>query len=219
MSELSMGLAAAFAAGNVTLFGALKVEFPDHTLLLLDGSAVLAIGSDIYVGRDTIWGVCSSISEFSDGDATQAPHMVLTFQPPTNTAAANLTAATNQGAAVTIMVGAVNRVTGQVIPDPYVLFVGEWDVGTLTASKGDRAVSAEIVSIFERLFEQDEGARLTDAWLQSIWPGALGLQFHTVDPSNLPWGKSGVRDVTSGASTYAITDMAMATLRSLGFYS
>lgn len=216
MSELHPQLAAELEKANVALFGAMLVEFPDRDMCLLDGAGSLLIGNRWFAGRDDVYGVCSGISEFSDGDPTQAPHLTLTFQPPTNTAAAALTSALNQGSPTTLMLGAIDRTTGLVIPNPYELFVGEWDVATINIDKSERSVDVEIVSIFERLFEQDEGVRLTSSWLQSVWPNHKGLDFHTADPTNLPWGKEGSRAVAGGASSYVVSDAQKAILRRVG---
>src|SRR3546814_17704454 len=59
---------------------------------------------------------------------------------------------------------------------------------TLFRSGGQRSLSYTAVSVFERLFETDEGARAQDAWHQSIWPGEKGLEFMTGPAKNLYFG-------------------------------
>src|SRR3546814_8022190 len=64
---------------------------------------------------------------------------------------------------------------GLIIGQPEVKFLGEIDVPSLTIGEGgQRSLSYTAVSVFERLFATDEGARAQDAWHQSIWPGAKG---------------------------------------------
>src|SRR3546814_9722195 len=62
-------------------------------------------------------------------------------------------------------------------------------VPSLTIGEGgQRSLSYTAVSVFERLFETDEGARAQDAWHQSIWPGEKGLEFMTGTDKNLYFG-------------------------------
>src|SRR3546814_5312887 len=85
-----------------------------------------------------------------------------------------------QGSQVSIFVGAVDPTSGLIIGQPEVKFLGEIDVPSLTIGEGgQRSLSYTAVSVFERLFETDEGARAQDAWHQSIWPGEQGLEFMT----------------------------------------
>ena len=46
----------------------------------------------------------------------------------------------------------------------------------------------EAVSVWERLFDDGEGVRLTNAYHQSAWPGELGFEFVTAVQRQLPWG-------------------------------
>src|SRR3546814_6027753 len=71
---------------------------------------------------------------------------------------------------LSIFVGAVDPTSGLIIGQPEVKFLGEIDVPSLTIGEGgQRSLSYTAVSVFERLFETDEGARAQDAWHQSIW--------------------------------------------------
>ena len=87
------------------------------------------------------------------------------------------------------MVGAVDPISGIAIGAPEILFMGEIDVPTITLEQnGARKVEYTIVSVFERLFEVEEGQRASNGWLQSIWPGDLGLEHMTGTDVNLYWG-------------------------------
>lgn len=214
---LTPQMSAALAAADLTLFGCLKIELPAYTIRLLDGSAELLINGEPYVGCDPSFGTVALGENFSDGDPSQAPHLNLTFYPPDDASAVTLSSPAYQGSAVTLMVGLVDAGTGLVVPDPVVLFAGELDTTTLTISRGQRAVAVEVVSALERCFEQDEGARLNDGFHKSIYPGEQGLEFVTVDPTNLPWGAEGGRPsltLTGGASA---TDAATTLLRQAGY--
>lgn len=217
--SLTPEMQAALEAADVALFGCLKIELPDYTIRLVDGSATLVIGSETYVGRDPVFGTAYMGSEFSDGDAETVPHLTLTFLPPDDTSAATLANSAYQGAPVTMMVGAVYRETGQVVPDPVTMMVGELDTCLLAVSRGQRVVTMEVVSALAVCFEEDEGARLNDGFHQSIWPGELGFQFVTVNPTALPWGAEGGRPVISTAPTYSATDGNTFLLRQSGFFN
>lgn len=210
-------MGAALAAKRAKLFGSLKVELPGHTIRLLDGSAELMIGTEKYAGIDPVYGTVTLGESFSDGDPGTAPHLSLTFNPPDGSASAELSSAAFQGAAVTLMVGAVYRATGQVVPDPFLLFAGELDTSMITISRGKRAVPCSIVSALERCFEQDEGARLNDGFHQSIWPGELGFSLVVVDPTSLPWGSEGGRPAINITGVSSATDRAATLLRQAGY--
>jgi len=115
---------------------------------------------------------------------------------------ATLASAAAQFSAVTIWVGALDKVTGAVAADPHVLFVGEVDVPTLSGDAESRSLQYSVTSVFELLFEVDEGARLNNAFHQSVWPGELGFEYVSEVQRQLPWGAetarpAAVRDVLS----------------------
>lgn len=97
------------------LFGALKIELPSYTLRLLDGSASLQIGTEIYAGIDASFGTIASISELSEEMGDSAPEVTVTLMPPDVSATAVLSHPNMQGSVSTIMVGAVDAATGAVI--------------------------------------------------------------------------------------------------------
>ena len=93
-----------------------------------------------------------------------------------------------QGSRTRVWFGAINRVTGSPIPDPYLLYDGELDQPTLTTGLAKRTVDYDVVSMFDILFDNDEGARLADSFHQSIWPGERGLEFVTGIIRQIIWG-------------------------------
>ncbi|TCM17202.1 hypothetical protein EDF56_106318 [Novosphingobium sp. PhB165] len=179
----------ALAQPTVLLFGALKIELPDYNLCLLDGSASIVIAGETYTGQDPTFGTLSDISELSEEDGDDAPEITVTLYPPSLSATAVLANPSMQGCTATLMVGAADPLTGMAIGTPEILFLGEIDVPTVgTDGTGARTLSFTIVSVFERLFEVEEGQRATNGWHQSIWPGELGLDFMTGTDLNLYWG-------------------------------
>lgn len=182
-------LKAALSQPSVLLFGAIKISFPDYTLRLLDGAGQLVIAGETYVGQDPVFGTISSISQLDEEIGDSAPEVEIALFPPDVSAAAALSHPDMQGSIVNLMVGAADPVTGAVIGSPESLFLGEIDVPTIeTDGNGQRTVSYTVVSVFERLFEVEEGQRASNGWHQSIWPGELGLEHMTGTDVNLYWG-------------------------------
>lgn len=185
-------LQAALGQSVVTPFCAVRFLLPGKTLRLLDGagtvSFVVAGGMETFTGEDAEFGALGAVEQISGGEGDEAPELELTLYPPDATAAATLASPAMQGSEVAIFVGAIDPATGGVIGQPYLIFIGEIDVPTLTVSEGQRELTYSVVSVFERLFENEEGVRATDGWHQSIWPGERGLEFMTGTDSNLYWG-------------------------------
>jgi len=181
-------LTAALAADGVWLFGAVKIELPGKTLRLLDGSAVMTIGGEAYSGADADFGTLAAIDVITDNQEDEAPELRFSFFPVDGVATATLANPAMQGARVTIMVGAANIATMAPIGTPEIVFLGEVDVATLRTGEGQRVVEFTVVSVFERLFEVDEGQRASDGFHQSIWPGERGLDGMTGTTKKLYWG-------------------------------
>lgn len=179
----------ALSQPSVLLFGALKIALPGYTLRLVDGSATIIITGETYVGIDPNFGTISSISELTEEIGDSAPEVTVTLFPPDVSAAAFLSHPNMQGSIATLMTGAVDPISGIAIGAPEVLFMGEIDVPTIDFDQsGARTVEYTIVSVFERMFEVEEGQRASNAWLQNIHPGALGLMYMTGTDKNIYWG-------------------------------
>lgn len=181
-------LSAALAVDGVYFFAAMKIALPGKNLCLLDGAGQITIGADTYVGQDPDFGAISAIDSISDKDGEEAPELSLTMFPSSAASAATLANANMQGSIVQIICGVMDPATGLPVGTPEVKFLGEIDTVTLSVSEGRRELEFTIVSVFERLFEVDEGVRASDGWHQSIWPGELGLQYMTGTDKNLYWG-------------------------------
>ncbi|NWK98681.1 hypothetical protein DM806_24060 [Sphingobium lactosutens] len=198
------------------LFGAIRIDFPGYTLRLLDGSAEFPIGGEMYRGMDPTFGTIASLSEMSEDMDDSAPEVELTLFPPDVSAAAILSHPDMQGSPVRIMVGAIDPYSGAVLGTPETLFLGEIDVPTVAISEsGERTVSYTIVSVFERLFEVEEGQRASDSWHQSIWPGELGLEFMTGTDVNLYWGAKPPAGTTQKSSLGALASAAAKRMQTL----
>lgn len=188
-------LQAALEADAPFLLGALKIEFPDYTLCLLDGSGEITFGGHTYLGIDETFGAIESIDAIEESIGNEAPEIRLTLNPADGAASATLASSLMQGSRVTIFLGAFDPMSNSTIGQPEALFYGEIDVPTIDLSHGSRQVSYTIVTVFERLFEVAEGERASDGFHQSIWPGELGLEFMTGTVKTLYWGAK--RPITS----------------------
>jgi hypothetical protein len=188
MSLFTPAMEAELAKPFATVFGAVEIVLPAHTIRLLDGAGSLTFGGHTFTGQDDTFGVLSAIDSFSDGIGDEAPALNITLAPAGDAAAATLSSATMQGSPVTVWLGAVDRATGIVIADPLTIFVGELDQPILTADKGTRELEYECVSGFERLFSDDEGARLSDSHHKMVWPGETGLANVSSVTKTIYWG-------------------------------
>jgi len=190
MSAFTPAMETALSADFPLVCGLLKIELPEHTIRLCDGAGVVTFGGDTYVGRDPVFGTLAEVEPIGDGVGDEAPGLSFTLHPPRDTAAATLAGAAMQGSPVNLWLAAVNRATGAVIPDPLPIFSGELDQPVITVDKGSRELEYECVSGFERLFDNDEGIRLSDSWHRSIWPGEQGLANVSGIIKKVYWGVS-----------------------------
>lgn len=193
MSQFSPAMSAAMGARTVLMFCAVEIVLPDYTLRLLSGPSEVTFGGRTFRGKDPTYGVLGSVEEISDSEDGEAPEITLTILPPTMASAATLASPAAQFSAVTVWVGALDLITGAVIPDPLVVFAGEVDVPTLTGDESSRVLQYSVTSVFELMFEVDEGANLNNAFHQSVWPGELGFEYVTEVQRQLPWGAEAAR--------------------------
>lgn len=189
MAELPTAMAAALADPRVLYFGAVQITLPDYTIRLLDGAAVLTINGQIFRGRDPIYGVLDTIDGLEDNIGDDATSLKLGLIPPSSAALAALVDPAVQGSEVLIMVGVVDFSTGQPVATPYSAFRGELDVPTVDWDSNDRRLEYTVVSVAERLFQVEEGRRLSSAFHQKVWPGEKGLDYCTDVEIILPWGQ------------------------------
>lgn len=166
----------------------LKAELPDHTTRILDGAAEVTFGAESYTGEDSVYGTLDGIETMTEQVGTEAPLIRLTFLPATLTALADLTNPANQGSPVTIWFAALSPSTGLLIGEPEMLFFGELDTADADVNSSSTVISMNAASAWERLFDANEGQRLNNAFIQSIYPGALGAAFVISIQRDLPWG-------------------------------
>lgn len=190
MSVFSPALDAEFSKDNVTFFGALTLTVGADTIRLLDGSAHLRIGGDLYTGEDPVYGSWGSMESFEDGSGDEAPGLSIMILPADDAAALALTAPDMQGETVRVHIGARNDATGLTVGEPYLLFDGEVDVPKHEFGKNMLQASLECVGGMERLFFEDEGIKLAPTFHQQVWPGELGFNHVTGIQDIIYWGSN-----------------------------
>lgn len=189
MSQLSPQLAAALRGERPLLFGAVEINLKTgDDVFLLDGAGELMVGNRKFVGRDPTYGVLDSIKGLADVIGDNSPVLTVTLIPSDTAALASFINPAVQGSQVTVMMGSIDIATGLVI-DTGTLFVGELDVPTIKWGKNDRRLEYRVTGVGERLFQVEEGKRLSDAWHQSVWPGETGMSLVTGVETYVPWGQ------------------------------
>lgn len=178
---------AALSAPVATIAGLIEMTLPGYTVRLCDGSGAINFGGNLYTGSDARFGIIAALSPISSGEGNAAPALDFTFIPA-STAAAELSSATFQGSRVRVWLAVIDPATGLVIGTPERVFFGQIDTTELVIGRGTRELNIQCVSGFERMFANNEGQRLADAFHQSIWPGETGLANVTGVTKNVPWG-------------------------------
>ncbi len=191
MTQLTPALDSELRSDAPLPFGAISIDLPDAQVNLLDGAGVLAFGGRTFVGEDATYGVLSEVEDLTDGSGDDAPAFSMTLLPNGDAAAAALSAPAMQGSPVFVWIGAVNKLSGLPIPDPHLIFVGELDVPKLLSDESGRRLDYEVVSVFERLFEDDESSRLSPGHHRSIFPNEAGMDFVTGVGEPVYWGVAG----------------------------
>ncbi len=175
----------------------IEINMPNYTLRHLVGGGEVMWGDRKFTSRDPRFGVLVAAGNIQDGAADEAPDWPLTFAPPSDIGASDLTAAEMQESPVRAWLAVVNRATGQLIPEPVQLFEGSLDVARLVVGKGKRTVEWRCASALERFHDTERGARLSDSWHQMVWPGETGLANMSGIEKTSYWG---VEKVPSGVT-------------------
>jgi hypothetical protein len=179
-----------FDGPAILLFVGVEVALTDGSWLrLLAGSGEFTVDGKVFVGDDPTYGVLAALDPVTDGMGDQAPSLRVTINPKTVDAASTLAAQDMQGQSVLLWMAALNPATGANIDEPVLIFSGDVDQGVLVVGKGTRTVALDCVSVWERLFDNDDAVRLTNAYHQNAWPGETGFEFVTDVTRQLPWGQ------------------------------
>lgn len=189
MSDYTPAMDTALSGDGATLFYAVRIALPDGDLLLVDGSADITFGSLVFVGEDETYGALESIDGLEDGADAQVSEISISLTPPSMAAAGALASPAFQGVAVQVWKGSMVELTGQVVASPKLMFDGTLDVPIAAVDVGTLNLTWTAVAETDRLFDADEGIRLSDAFLQLMYPGDLGCAFVTGVQDQQPWGQ------------------------------
>lgn len=188
MTQMSVAMDTALAGAVATIFGAVEIVLPSHTIRLLTGAGTISFAGKTFTGNDATYGSIHSVEDLTDGTGDEAPALTLTLVPRSDAAAADLASASMQGSSVSMWLGVVDPKTGFVVGDPLLVFLGLLDVPTIKIGTNSRLLELEITSVFEDFFLSDDGARLSDSFHQYLWPGEQGMSFATGVTHQLYWG-------------------------------
>lgn len=181
-------LESAVSQPHAMVFFAVEVLAPTFTIRLLDGASEVEFEPGrVFKGSDDTFGTLGSLQAITEGLGTEAPRMRLEIRPPTRAAAATLNLPENQGSPVRLYFGAVNSVTGAVVPSPDLIFFGKLDVPKYAGGRA-RRIEFDVFSAWEDLFSDAEGERLNHAFHTKAFPNERGLEFVSDVERQLPWG-------------------------------
>lgn len=199
--SMSPAMLAALKARNPLLVHLLKIELPDRTIRLVDGSGFVLWGAESYAAEDADFGKIAGFGELSEAEGTEAPRQTVQLLPTGNAALAALTAPGAQGSPVTIFAAVVDRQTGQVIGEPDPRFIGELDDAGFNHDRNSTLLELELSTIWERLFDDNEGHRWNDAfWTYLYGSNARAFQHVTNATRKLFWGYHGPTSGSGGTS-------------------
>jgi hypothetical protein len=189
--DASLNTALQGAAPLVCLL--LKIELPAGDVRLIDGAGEIVFNGETYLGKHSLYGTLDMIESMNEEVGTEAPMVRISVLPESLSAFASITNPLNQGSRVRIWFGAVNPTTGALIGQPELLFLGEIDTADAEVGRNNTRISFNVGSAWERLFDANEAQRLNNAFIQSVYPGALGASFVIAVQRDLPWGYDAAR--------------------------
>lgn len=188
--HLPTALENSFASGRCLPVLLFQVDLPDQApLCLLYGSGQLSVLGQTFVGSDDRFGALDSLTPPEDGVGDQAPNMSFVINCPSDASSATLASALYQGSRCRLWVGGLDPDEAQPTwLGEYLIFDGELDRPILEGGTGELTLDFDVVSGFERLFSDSEGARLADSSHQVIWPGELGFVHVSGIQRTIVWG-------------------------------
>ncbi len=198
---MSPAMLAALQAHNPVLIHLLRIELPGHTIRLVDGSVEVAWGAEAFRGEDPEFGAIAGFGDFQESEGTEAPRQTVQLLTNNNAALSRLTEAGAQGSPVSIYAAAYSRQTGQIIGAPDPRFVGELDDATWSVSKNSTLLELELATVWERLFDDNEGHR----WNHTFWTYLFGANARAFEGmpnvgEQMYWGYHGPSKGSGGSS-------------------
>jgi len=188
---LDSTLNAALSQQVASIFFALEIQHPAGNVRLLDAPGTLSFDGKTFVGLDPDWGCLASTDVVTDQTGDTAPSLKMMLQQANASAAVTLADPAAQGVPVTFWCGAADLSTMAVVGEPYDVFNGMVDTVTNVVDGARSGVNIAAASAFDYFFAADEGAILSDAFHESVWPGELGFEYVTDVTLQMPWGVNG----------------------------
>lgn len=174
----------------VGITGLLKIELPDHTVLLNDGG-ITSFGGDSYSPDDSLLGQIDSIDSLSEGIGQEIPALNMTFAPPSLIAVTALSIGAIQQSRVSLWIADYDPESGAVVGTPELRFVGFVDQPKVQASFRQFNVSITAAPEMEVMFYKDAGNGLSSTFHKSIYPGETGHDNATGLAVSVAWGVKG----------------------------
>lgn len=185
----------------------LRIELPDHTIRLLNGSGFVSVvwgagqSAEVFLGKDPEFGTISGFGEFTEAEGTEAPRQTVQLLYKDNSALARLTAPEAQGSPVSIYLAVIDRATGAVIGEPDSRFVGELDDGSFNVDRSSKLLELELSTVWERLFDDNEGHRWNDTFWQYLFgPNARAFEHIPNVGDKIFWGYNGPSSGSGGTN-------------------
>lgn len=198
--SMSPAMLTALSSRNPLLVFLLRIELPGRTIRLVDGSGFVIWGAEVFRGEDAEFGRIAGFGDFTEGEGTEAPRQLVQLLPTGNAALAALTAPEAQGSPVSIYAAVIDPQTGQIIGEPDARFVGELDDAGFNPAQNASLLELEVASIWERLFDDNEGHRWNDAFWTSIYGAGAHAFEHVANAEDQNyWGYLGPTKGTGGS--------------------
>lgn len=167
--------------------GLLKIELPDHTVLLSDGGVTVWDG-DTYTSKDSVLGSIASVEVLSEGTGREIPTLDLAFASPGLDALTALSVGALRQSRVRLWIAQYDRETGEVTGTPDLWFSGFVDQPRFSSAFKEFSLSVTCVSEFEAMFFKDTGNGQSSTFHKSIYPGETGHDNGTGLSIPVAWG-------------------------------
>lgn len=175
-----------FAGPTATLCLLLRIQLPQRTITLCDAGEIDYNG-ERYTSEDDVFGVVSDFSDYSSGNADEAPAFDLTWSVKNATSAVALTQPEIQGSPVQWRIVSIIRETNAIISD-HLIFSGLVDNAEIQISNDAYLLVMGFATQLDRLLKTDKGNRLNRSFHRKVRPGEAGLDLMTGTTINADWG-------------------------------
>ncbi len=193
---MDAALEASYREGVAVEFWAVEIQLSGAVVRLTTGGVVTVEGL-AFIPRDPVYGTLSRIGKITDGAGDEAQSVDIELLPPSTAALAELANPNEQGGAVTVLSGTVNRETGAVIGYE-IDFIGVVNNAPLAVRDTGWTLTIECVTEELRLKEDDEDKTLSPAFHREVWPSEAGLDNVTFVDRTIVWRGNSPSNSISG---------------------